>query len=139
LVLVFLLIRECFNFPQDLDGAMPCNLVTCRSFKRLFLLTTAVLSVFGLLISIANDSGSKLPTKLKEASSKTIVLRFLPYKSKFCVLYNYWEAKDEFNQTISLVLHATAEYLHFLEEHVGFVCLLTIRVIFRMHGLAPYL
>ena len=40
------------------------------------------------------------------------------YNARFCVLYDWWRVESRFNSTVTLVVHATPEYLDALEEHV---------------------
>ena len=49
---------------------------------------------------------------------KTVLEKTL-HSGQYCVIYNYWEMKEEFTKNhITLVLHSTVDYLQHLKEHL---------------------
>lgn len=42
------------------------------------------------------------------------------YKNDYCVIYNYWQAKDEYvnGNHITFVTHSTIQYIPYLEQQV---------------------
>ncbi|KAI6199691.1 N-acetyllactosaminide beta-1,3-N-acetylglucosaminyltransferase [Aphelenchoides besseyi] len=79
------------------------------------------LSTIGLLFGVVHDNSSYSLSTFHGAKTHSPTLqqtaRSIAYNSDYCVIYDYWRSHPRFNKTISLVLHATSEYLSYLEEH----------------------
>ena len=86
-----------------------------RMLKFIKITVIGFLALFGFMFSGIGD------TAVFDSSSEEIrILESVPYKNRFCVIYDFWEASEKFKNGdyITLVLHATPKYLNFLNEHL---------------------